>query len=95
VAKATTGSEKSGEGNDEGKLPGSIAQPAVGRPLYASFNGDRWYLVRDSLGVAVLHVPNKSAGGQVDRMGVAEFFAAGAGPEQQELIRLIGTLIEG
>jgi hypothetical protein len=76
------------------KLQGPL--PSVGRPLYASSNGDRWYLVRDSAGVAVVHVPNESSGGKVQRMEIGDFLCRdGNGPERQELVRLIGTLVEG
>jgi hypothetical protein len=74
----------------EGGVPRS-----VGRLLYASPNGDRWYLVRDSAGVAVVHVPNESSGGQVERMEVGDFLCRdGNGPERQEMVRLIGTLAQ-
>jgi hypothetical protein len=45
--------------------------------------------------VAVIHAPNGPSGGQVERTEIAEFLISGDGPEQQELIRLIGTLVEG
>ena len=71
-------------------------QPAVGRPLYASSNGDRWYLVRDSEGVAVVHAPNEASGGKAERMEIGDFLCRdGNGPERQELVRLVGTLVEG
>jgi hypothetical protein len=31
---------------------------SLARLLYDSSNGDRWYLVRDSQGVSIIHVPN-------------------------------------
>jgi hypothetical protein len=56
----------------------------------------RWYLVRDSAGVAVVHVANQASGGNVERMEVGDFLCRdGNGPERQEMVRLIGTLVEG
>jgi len=72
------------------------ATKSNGRLLYESANGDKWYLVRDSLGVAVVHSANLPAGGSVERIDVGEFLMQGRdGPERQELMRLIGTLVEG
>jgi hypothetical protein len=68
------------------------------RELYSSPNGDRWLLVRDvrSGRVFVRHEPNAASGGQVAEIGIAEFLIRGVyGPEHQELLRLIGTLVEG
>jgi hypothetical protein len=70
------------------------ASRPIGRLFYASSNGDLWYLVRDFEGVAVVHVPNAPSGGRVDRVGIAEFLISGDGPEHQELLRLIGALVE-
>ena len=68
------------------------------RGLYRSPNGDRWSLVRDpgSGRVFVRHEPNISSGGGASDMEVGDFLARGGhGPEHQELLRLIGTLVEG
>lgn len=68
------------------------------KQLYSSPNGDRWYLARyvDSGRVFVLHVPNAPSGGRPDNIELAEFLARGGNaPEQQALVRLIGTLVEG
>jgi hypothetical protein len=68
------------------------------RVLYRSANGDRWYLVRDagSGQVFVKHQPNPPSGGQTTNIEIGEFLARGHhGPEHQELLRLIGTLVEG
>jgi hypothetical protein len=65
------------------------------RSLYQSENGDRWYLVHDlgSGRVFVRHQPNLPSGGQPSDIELGAFLARGAaGPEHQELIRLIGTL---
>jgi hypothetical protein len=66
------------------------------RELYHSANGDRWYLVRDSGSgrVFIEHKPNAASGGRMSQMELGEFLLrGGTGPEYQELLRLIGTLI--
>jgi hypothetical protein len=68
------------------------------RELYASPNGDRWYLARqiESQQVFVRHVGNAPSGGHVDHVELGAFLARrGNMPEQQALLRLIGTLTEG
>ncbi len=68
------------------------------RQLYASPNGDRWYLARyaESGRVFVKHVPNIPSGGQATNIELADFLSRGGnGPEHQALVRLIGTLVEG
>jgi hypothetical protein len=43
-----------------------------------------------------MHEPNLPSGGQVADIGIGAFLiATGNGPEKQELLRLIGTLISG
>jgi hypothetical protein len=65
------------------------------RKLYDSPNGDRWYLIREPSGVMfVRHEANVASGGQVEHIALGEFLGRGQGPEQQELVRLIGTLLE-
>ncbi len=67
------------------------------RELYHSSNGDRWLLVRDSdTGrVYVRHEPNAASGGKPSDIEIGAFLARGGkGPEHQELLRLIGTLVE-
>ena len=67
------------------------------RMLYASENGDCWSLVRvlDSGRVVVRHRPNVPSGGQITDMDVGDFLSRGGmGPEKQELLRLIGGLVE-
>ncbi len=67
------------------------------RELYASSNGDRWYLVRDddTGDVLVQHRPNAPSGGQASHVEIGAFLARGGkNPEQQALLHLIGTLIE-
>ena len=64
------------------------------RELYQSSNGDRWTLCREEHGhVFVLHQANLASGGSSKTLEISEFLAPGkAGPEQQALIRLIGSL---
>jgi hypothetical protein len=67
------------------------------REFYGSANGDRWLLVRDpgSGRVFVRHEPNASSGGRASDIEVGAFLSRDAhGPEHQELLRLIGTLVE-
>jgi len=65
------------------------------RKLYASHDGDRWYLIRDPSGaVFIRHEANVASGGHVEHIEVGAFLSSGLGPEQQELLRLIGTLVE-
>ena len=57
---------------------------------------DWWLLARDpdTGRVFVRHAPNLSSGGQVADIEIGAFLiAAGNGPEKQELLRLIGTLV--
>jgi len=66
------------------------------RELYRSSSGDRWQLARepDSGRVFVLHEPNVASGGRTTHVEISAFLAAGRGPEHQELLRLIGTLVK-
>ena len=65
------------------------------RKLYESPNGDRWYLVRDHTGaIFVRHEANAASGGHLEHIEVGTFLTRGQGPEQQELLRLIGSLVE-
>jgi hypothetical protein len=62
------------------------------RQIYLSPNGDRWLLARDpdTGRVFVRHAPNL----QVADIEIGAFLIApGNGPEKQELLRLIGTLV--
>ncbi len=65
--------------------------------LHRIVDGDRWHLVRDAASgrVFVRHEPNASSGGRASDIGVGDFLVRGGhGPEHQELLRLIGTLVE-
>jgi hypothetical protein len=67
------------------------------RELYRSANGDRWHLARDSDSgrVFIRHEPNLASGGQVADAELGAFLSrAGLGPEKQELLRLIGMLVD-
>ena len=64
------------------------------RTLYSSPNGDCWSLVRDEAGVFVRHEANPASGGTVTRIELGDFLSRGLGPEQQELLRLMGSLNE-
>ena len=65
------------------------------RKLYESSSGDRWYLIRAPSGtVFIRHEANVASGGHVEHEEVAAFLSRGAGPEQQALLGLIGTLVE-
>ena len=58
----------------------------------------QWLLAHDpNTGrVFVRHEPNLPSGGQVADIEIGAFLiAAGNGPEKQELLRLIGTLVRG
>jgi hypothetical protein len=70
--------------------------PDEHRELYRSPNGDRWLLVRETLSERVLvrHEPNLASGGKASLLELGEFLSRGHGPEQQALLRLIGSLVE-
>lgn len=64
------------------------------REIYASANGDRWFLVREAITdrVLVRHEPNLPSGGRISAVEVVEFLSRSHGPEQLALLRLIGSL---
>ena len=64
------------------------------RRLHTSPSGETWYLVSDMMGPSIVYVPHGQSGTQADRLTIGAFLTAGDGPEQQELLRLIGTLVE-
>ncbi|QFU16910.1 hypothetical protein [Microvirga thermotolerans] len=65
------------------------------RTIYSSPNGDRWYLIRDTSGeIFIRHEANVASGGHVAHIDLGTFLSSGRGPEHQELLRLIGTLVE-
>lgn len=70
--------------------------PTHERLLYASENGDQWSLARDSDSgrIVVRHRANLPSGGRVSDIGLEEFLVQGGlGPEKQQLLHLIGSLI--
>jgi hypothetical protein len=67
---------------------------AKSRRLHTGPNGEAWYLVNDMTGPSILYVSDGSTGGPAARDTIAAFLAAGDSPEQRELLRLIGTLVE-
>lgn len=67
------------------------------RTLYQSANGDRWQLARDveTGRVFVQHEANLPSGGRRTEIEIGAFLGTSQrGPEQQELLRVIGTLID-
>jgi hypothetical protein len=65
------------------------------RKFYESSSGDRWYLIRDPSGALFIHHEADAASGEhVEHEDLPAFLSRGEGPEQQELLRLIGTLVE-
>ena len=71
--------------------------PTQERLLYVSENGDCWSLRRNSESghLVIRHRANLPSGGLVSDIGLGEFLIQGGlGPEKQELLRLIGSLID-
>ena len=70
--------------------------PTARRTFYHSSNGDSWSLTLDSSGaVQVRHMPNVSSGGMPRDQEIGNFLSRERNtPQCQELIKLIGTLIE-
>ena len=64
--------------------------------LYRSPNGDCWFLAREPQNghPFIIHQPNAPSGGRLNHIELGEFLRSGKGPEQQALLRLIGTLVE-
>jgi hypothetical protein len=63
------------------------------RELYHSVNGDTWFLGREPQNghAFIIHQPNAPSGGRLSHIEVGDFLREGQGPEQQALLRLIGT----
>ena len=76
-------------------LEWGLSRSAGARVASHSANDDRSLLARDDTGrVFVRHEPNLSSGGQVADIEIGAFLiAVGNGPEKQELLRLISTLV--
>lgn len=67
------------------------------RELYQSPKGDCWSLGREPANgrAFIIHQPNGPSGGQLRHIELGAFLADGADkPEQQALLRLIGTLVD-
>jgi hypothetical protein len=66
------------------------------RELYRSPNGDSWFLGREPTNgrAFIIHQPNAPSGGRLSHVELGEFLRTGEGPEQQALLRLIGTLVD-
>jgi hypothetical protein len=66
------------------------------RELYGIPGGDRWFLARDidTGRLFVRHEANQSSGGKVTELAIGQFLRSEGSPEQRELLRLIGTLID-
>jgi hypothetical protein len=66
------------------------------RELYRSPNGDTWFLGREPANghAFIIHQPNAPSGGRLSHIELGAFLREAGGPEQQALLRLIGTLIE-
>lgn len=66
------------------------------RLIYESSNGDSWFLAHHpaSNTPVVKHEPNAGSGGRVSYIEAGKFLRDGAnGPEHQEFLKLIGSLI--
>jgi hypothetical protein len=66
------------------------------RELYRRPNGDSWFLGREPADghAFIIYQPNSPSGARLSHIELAEFLRSGNGPEQQALLRLIGTLVE-
>jgi hypothetical protein len=67
------------------------------RELYRSPQGDVWYLGREPADgrAFIIHQPNGPSGGQLSHIELGDFLREqNGGPEQQALLRLIGSLVE-
>ena len=74
------------------KLQNGAAATSSCRLLFSGEKGS-WYLARDLSGVYVAFIPDVSSGKEVRRLAVVDVLVAG-GPERDELLRLIGTLVD-
>jgi hypothetical protein len=74
------------------RLQENGSQESSCRLLHAD-GKESWYLARDASGVYVARIPDLSEGKEVRRMDVADVLVAG-GSERDELLRLIGTLVD-
>jgi hypothetical protein len=66
------------------------------RELYRSANGDAWFLGREPADgrAFIVHQPNAPSGERLTHIELGDFLRRESkGPEQQALLRLIGTLV--
>jgi hypothetical protein len=73
-----------------------VESVAASKLIYASSNGDQWFLARDveSGQALVRHVPNPASGGESIHIEIDAFLSKDRGsPQRQELMRMIGSLI--
>lgn len=75
---------------------GSIRVISNRRELYRSPGGDSWFLAREPENgrAFVIHQPSAPSGARLSHIELGDFLRTGTGPEQQALLRLIGTLVE-
>ncbi len=74
---------------------GSTIQMKKVRKFYSSPDGDRWYLIGDPSGaVFIRYEANFASGGHIEHVEIGAILSRSRGPEQQELLRLIATLVE-
>lgn len=66
------------------------------RELYRSPNGDSWFLAREPENgrAFVIHQPTAPSGSRLNHIELGVFLRSATGPEQQALLRLIGTLVD-
>ena len=66
------------------------------REIYRSPNGDCWFLGREPTNgrAFIIHQPNAPSGGKLSHIELTDFLRTGDGPEQQALLRLIGSLVD-
>lgn len=82
----------------QGQRPLRRDRPSVEmRELYASPNGDKWFLARHATEkrVFVRHEANAASGGRASDIAIETFLAGQPSPERQALLNLIGTLVGG
>jgi len=71
------------------------ANKAGARQLYRTAHGEAWLLVKDEAGAPAIEHRASDPGATPERLGVTAFLTSRQpGPQQQELLRLIGTLVD-
>lgn len=63
------------------------------RLLHRSFEGDDWLLIKEPSGDVWIEHRGKP-GSAPQRIGLDTFLRSGEGPQREELVRLIGTLVD-